>query len=110
MKQSEKLFKLSGLVAASVIYLASTMDVAAQNGRNCAPREAVVERLAEGYGETRQSVGLGSNNAVVEVFASDETGSWTITVTMPGGLTCLVASGQSYETVAEALPAKGSDA
>ena len=104
-----KAFHLGALTAAAVLYLIWVGDALAQ-GRNCAPREAVLERLATGYGETRQSVGLGSNNAVVEVFASAETGSWTITVTMPGGLTCLVASGQSYEAVAEVLPTKGSDA
>ena len=89
--------------------LAAT-QVTAQTARNCAPRDAVVERLAAKYGETRQSIGLGANNAVVEVFASDETGTWTITVTMASGVTCLVASGQSFETLAEALPPKGNDA
>ncbi len=83
---------------------------AAQNARNCAPRDTVVDRLADKYGETRQSIGLGANNAMVEVFASDKTGTWTITVTMATGLTCLVASGQAYETLAENLPAKGNDA
>ena len=107
---SGKLLRLGALTVASALYLALTTDVAAQTARNCAPREAVVKRLAEGYGETRQSIGLGANNAVVEVFASTETGSWTITVTQPGGLTCLVASGQSFETVAENLPVKGKDA
>lgn len=110
MNTMEKIIKLGALTGAAALYLVTTTDVAAQNARNCAPRDAVVDRLAEGYGETRQSVGLGSNNAIVEVFASSETGSWTITVTMPGGLTCLVASGQSYEAVADALPAKGKDA
>jgi hypothetical protein len=62
----------------------------------------VIDRLASAYGETRQSIGLGANNQVVEVFASAETGTWTITVTNPNGLTCLVASGQAYEAVAEA--------
>ena len=47
-------------------------QVSAQQARNCAPRDVVVERLASGYGETRQSVGLGANNAMVEVFASDD--------------------------------------
>ena len=79
-------------------------------GQSCAPRARIVERLAEKYGETRQSVGLGANNAVVEVFASADSGSWTITVTTAAGLTCLVASGQAFETLAEALPAKGNDA
>lgn len=110
MMSTIKVFHLAALTAAAAVVLALTTDVAAQGARNCGPREAVVNRLAEGYGETRQSMGLGSNNAVVEIFASDETGSWTITVTQPNGLTCLVASGQGYETLAEALPAKGNDA
>ncbi|WP_443069351.1 hypothetical protein [Sulfitobacter sp. EhC04] len=105
-----KIFNLAALTAGAVAYLTATTDVAAQSRRNCGPRDVVVTRLAEGYGETRQSIGLGANNAVVEVFASDETGSWTITVTVPGGMTCLVASGQAFEQVAEALPAGGQDA
>jgi hypothetical protein len=46
---------------------------------------------------------------VLEVFASD-TGSWTITVTLPSGMTCLVATGQGWEDLAEQLPAKGDPA
>jgi hypothetical protein len=67
----------------------------------CAMRQNVLDRLATAYGETRQSIGLGENNQVVEVFASTETGTWTITVTNPNGLTCLVASGQAFEDVAK---------
>lgn len=88
----------------------AAQQVAAQQNRNCAPRDAVVDRLATGYGETRQSIGLGSQGSVVEVFASDDTGTWTITVTLPTGITCLIASGQSFEELAEALPAEGNDA
>lgn len=82
----------------------------AETGPNCAPRERVLERLATGYGETRQSIGLGDNNAVIEVFAAADTGSWTITVTLPTGLTCLVASGIAYEALAETLPPAGQGA
>lgn len=78
--------------------------------QNCAPRDVVIERLASTYGETRRSIGLGQNNAVIEVFASSETGSWTITVTSPAGLTCLVASGLAYETLNETLSAPTEDA
>ncbi len=92
------------------IMMLAAQQVAAEQTRNCAPREAVVERLADRYGETRQSLGLGARGSVVEVFASQDTGTWTITVTAPSGLTCLVASGQSFEAVAEALPPKGNDA
>lgn len=77
---------------------------AQQAGANCAPRPMVLERLSDKFGETRQSIGLGANNRVVEVFASDSTGSWTITVTMPDGTTCLVAAGDAFERLAEVRP------
>lgn len=82
----------------------------AQTARNCAERASVVERLAEGYGETRQSIGLGANNSIVEVFASIETGTWTITVTTPAGMTCLVATGQAFEATDEVLESASDDA
>jgi len=99
------LFKLSAGLA-----LALTAQMAAAQSQNCAPREMVVKRLAEKYGESRQSIGMGQQGMVMETFASDDTGSWTITVTTPNGMTCLVASGQSYEVLAEALPAMDTDA
>ncbi|MEB3418412.1 hypothetical protein ACFSDD_15900 [Salipiger marinus] len=76
----------------------------------CAPRDQVVDQLARRYGEVPQSIGLGSDNAVMEVFASAETGTWTITVTTPAGLTCLLASGQAFEVAAALLTPPGSDA
>lgn len=75
----------------------------AQQG-TCGPHALIVERLATGYGESRQSIGLAPNNTVVETFASAETGSWTITVTNAAGITCLVAAGQAFEYLAESLP------
>lgn len=98
-----------GALGFGILALAAQSGLA-QTARNCAPRDVVVERLASTYGESRQSVGLGANNSMVEVFAASETGTWTITVTMATGLTCLVASGQNFETLAEALPARGNDA
>lgn len=98
-----------GALGFGILALAANTGFA-QQSRNCAPREIVLERLASKYGEARQSVGLGANNSVMEVFSSNETGTWTITVTLTNGTTCLVASGRDFETLAEALPAKGSDA
>ncbi|WP_058281910.1 hypothetical protein [Ruegeria denitrificans] len=82
------------------------MALAAQQvqARTCAPREDIVKRLTETYGETRRGIGIARQGAVMEVYASDQSGSWTITVTLPDGMTCLVASGQAYENMAEALP------
>lgn len=73
-------------------------------GANCADHATIVERLAQNYGERRQSMGLGDNNTILEVFASDTTGTWTITVTAAGGLTCLVAAGRAFQMTTDALP------
>lgn len=105
MKLTETVLNTS-MMAAGLALLAMS-PARAQAPQNCALRATVVERLAVNYGETRQSMGLGANNAVMEVFASSASGSWTITVTMANGVTCLVASGQSFEKLAEALPPQG---
>lgn len=75
----------------------------AQSPRNCGERTAIVERLADGYGETRQSIGIGARNSIMEVYANLDTGSWTVTVTLVNGMMCLVASGQYFEHL-EPLP------
>ena len=76
----------------------------------CADRDTIVERLETQYGETRQAIGLASASQVMEVFASAETGSWTITVTRPDGMMCLMAAGQHYERLEEELtPAVAGD-
>ena len=73
-----------------------------EHRHNPGPRQVVVERLQGHYGETRQSIGMATQGRVVEVFASAKSGTWTITVTLPNGMTCLVASGQAFETLTEA--------
>ncbi len=100
MKQ--QLFGLSFGFAA--LLLAADMATAQQRAQ-CAERSLVIDRLTGKYGETRKTMGLAANNGIVEMHASDETGSWTITVTHPNGITCLVAAGTSFETIDEELPA-----
>jgi hypothetical protein len=79
-------------------------------GTQCAPRAIVVAQLAEKYGETRRSIGLAGPQTMMEVFAADATGTWTITMTMANGTMCMIASGQGYEAMTEDLPAKGDPA
>jgi len=83
---------------------------AAKAGPQCAQRTEVLRQLSDTYGEARQAIGLSSNAAVMELHANTREGSWTITVTRPDGLTCLVASGQGFEALAEPLPARGAPA
>ena len=96
------------LQTASIALALMVSPMAAQaQGQNCASRDTVVERLATKYGESRQSIGMAPKGRVIEVFASLETGTWTITVTLPDGRMCLVASGQSYESLDEPVEPAG---
>ena len=100
------LFALS-LGFAGLIHATQTL---AQAAPQCGARLQVLDVLAEKYGETRRGMGIAANNTVMEIFASEASGSWTITVTLPDGQTCLMASGQGFESLAEALPAGGDPA
>jgi hypothetical protein len=94
-----KISMMALLLGLALTTLQSRAETQAQ-GRNCAARAQVIDRLTGHFGESRRSVALGRGNRVVEVFASASTGSWSITVTLPNGLTCLVASGMAYEAIA----------
>lgn len=96
---------LFGLSLGFVALVMATNIATAQARNMCAERGVVLKKLTGQYGETRRSMGLAANNSIVELHASDDTGSWTITVTRANGITCLVAAGSSFEAVEEELPA-----
>jgi hypothetical protein len=102
---SRLLFALSFGFAAVIL-----VSHAAFAAPQCALRPQVLETLAQKYGESRRAMGIAADQTVMELFASAESGSWTLTVTLPTGMTCLVAAGQNYEAVAEELPARGNPA
>jgi hypothetical protein len=79
-----------------VILLPNALEA---QGRNCAPREVVIAQLAEKCGKSCQAIGMGQQGMAMETFASAETGSWTITFTIPTSLTCIMVSCQSFETI-----------
>lgn len=97
---------MRALIAALIL---ATAPAAAQQARNCGPRAAVVENLGKKYGESRQGIGLDDRGAMLEIFASAESGSWTITLTAPNGQTCLIASGQSFEIDTTPPPPEGTE-
>ncbi len=72
----------------------------------CGKRADMVRQLSEKYGETRRSMGLAEGRGVVELYASEETGSWTILITSPQGTACMMAAGQAFQV--EPVKAVGS--
>ena len=81
----------------AVLGFVSPDRVLAQSS-SCAPRAVVVDRLNDPFGETRQSIGLITGTRLLEVWASEETGTWTITITTASGLTCILATGVAFDS------------
>ena len=44
-------------------------------------------------------MGLASNGGVLEVLSSTSGSTWTILVTMPNGVSCMIAAGEGLEVV-----------
>ena len=86
--------RIAGVVAA-VLFAAS----AEAQGRLCAPREAIIAQIAGQHGEAQQSYGLQQSGAVIETWANTDTGSWTVIMSTPDGMSCLVAVGEAFRTV-----------
>ena len=62
----------------------------------CGDRASLVSQLESKYGEARRAVGLQGDSSLLEIFASEDTGTWTILFTRPDGVTCAVAAGQEW--------------
>lgn len=96
--------------AVSIGLIAGTPAAEAEGRPACAERTELVQKLKDRFGETLRSVGLHQTDGVVEVYSSDSTGTWTILVTRPDGIACLLAAGQMWEQDVAPLARAGSDA
>lgn len=81
------------IVSAGIITLSAT---AASAMLNCGARDAVVTSLQDRYAERHIASGLQSDTGLLEIWASDVDGSWTVLLTRPDGRTCIVASGTHW--------------
>lgn len=97
---------LWGLAAAAVFalalaaLLALTLPVLAEPGiqNDCGPAKIVDEALAQ-YGEREIARGATLHGELVRIYASPEGKTWTLVVTVPQGVSCVVEVGKAWETV-----------
>lgn len=92
------------LLLAAVLAVGLTADAAAQ-AMVCGRHDAFVAYLDRNFQEQLQSIGLTDGGLLLEVFVSTTgSGTWTILMTAPDGLACLVAAGQAWETLPAVKP------
>lgn len=63
----------------------------------CSPREDVVNQLATKFKEAPVAIGLANNGGLLEVLTAGDGATWTIIITMPNGVSCLVAAGEDWQ-------------
>ena len=91
-------FKIPTLAVFSTAILACCLQDAAAQAPQCASHEAMHTMLAEEYEEHTVSRGITDAGTLSETLVSAE-GTWSILVTIPGGQTRLVSSGEGWRPV-----------
>lgn len=89
------------LLAAAPIYAdGGRNDVVqtAANGALCGNRTDIVRSLGDQFHEKQRAVGVVDSNAILEVFVSTA-GTWTIIATGTDGKSCLVTSGEGWDSM-----------
>lgn len=90
--------KTVNCLLAALAMAVSTAPAKAQQA--CMPRDAAIKQLEQRYKEAVTGRGLAANGVVmIEMFVA-KSGSWTVLASNPRGLSCVVATGDSWETVA----------
>lgn len=85
----------SALCATIVLTFGATVAVA-QADPKCGDRETLITELGQKFGEHLEAGGLTGPTKLLEIWSSDETGSWTILQTDADGQSCIVASGSDW--------------
>ena len=65
----------------------------------CGPRADLLKELAKQYREAPVAVGLVNSGALVEVLTSESGATWTILLSRPNGMSCLVAAGAEWQAL-----------
>jgi len=88
--------KLLTLSALSVLTMCSPV---AAHQNPCGDTKEIISKLYSNYGEQRVAEGFGRSDGIMGLYASEDTGTWTILVTHPSGKSCLLASGKMFQSI-----------
>jgi hypothetical protein len=97
--------RITTVMSALVIGLA-TLPAAARAQLVCGDRGTVVSGLEKNFSEAPVSMGLSSNGSIIEIFASPDK-TWTIVMTKPDGMSCVLMAGEDWESLPTQLAGIG---
>lgn len=105
----ERLVQCKGLcMAAGMTAVAASLLLTPQPAQAavCMEHKTLVGYLSEKFKETPKAVGLVASSSLMEVYVSGK-GTWTIVMTTPQGVACIVAAGDTWEEVRIAMADEG---
>ena len=91
--------RIATVAMAAMLGLFVTSQAAAEEARTCATRGEALAHLSDKYSEAPIAMGLTNKGAVIEVLTNKSGTTWTIIITMPNGVSCMVAAGEGWELV-----------
>ena len=92
---------LKNLITAALVtagFALAAQPILAQD-TPCTQRTAVLKQLSKQYSEAPVAMGLANNGGVIELLHSNDQRTWTLIITMPDGMSCPIAAGQSWESL-----------
>jgi hypothetical protein len=93
---------LTTLLTAAVLAAFSWPALAQPTGPVCGAHAEIAGKLAESYREKRIGYGILADGRLLEMYSAAGGETWSLVVTWTSGMSCLMAVGQSWRTVAAA--------
>ncbi len=93
------------LLAAGALGLGSGAASAQGAPAACGARDGLLNQLARKYGEVPVAIGVTggvAGGALIELLTAQDGMTWTIILTSPKGVSCLIASGEGWRPLAPA--------
>jgi hypothetical protein len=89
--------------------LAQAQALLPDTGLSCLLTEDLTWLLREEYAQVPVARGAGGDDTLVTVFAAETTGTWTIALMDPLGISCVLAEGNGFELLSKEELALRSD-
>ncbi len=62
----------------------------------CMPHDDFRVELQRNFSEAPVAIGIANNGALIELYAKRDKSSWTLIMTRPGGLSCVLVAGEEW--------------
>ena len=88
-------------LALTFLFISFAPHAFAQN--ICADRQKLLKSLSQDYKEIPKALGMSNDGNVLELISAKNGDTWTLLLTAPDGVSCVVAAGQLWEQASPQL-------